>query len=64
MTTPKTVSILREDLDRIASAFHALALVVEHCDAVCAAHLATICERYVVDLLDESELSIDQREEV
>lgn len=62
MKTNETVSVLREDLDRMASAFGALAVVIEHCDVICAVHVARIFEHYACDMLDEIDRSLDQRE--
>lgn len=53
MKTNETVSVPREDLDRMASAFGALAVLIENGDTTCAAHAARIFEQYAFGVLDE-----------
>ena len=55
MKTNRTVPLPREELDRLASAFNAIAVVIEHCDSVCAGHVARIFEQYVYDAYDRAE---------
>lgn len=57
-----TVTVPCEDLDRMASAFGALAVLIENGDATCAAHAARIFEQYAFGVLDEVARRCDQSE--
>ena len=62
MQTNVTVTASREDLDRMASAFGALAVLIENGDTTCAAHAARIFEQYAFGVLDEVGRRCDQSE--
>lgn len=53
MQTNVTVTVSREELDRMASAFGALSVLIEDGDTTCAAHVARIFEQYAFGVLDE-----------
>lgn len=62
MTANPTVTISREDLDKIASGFTALKQVIVHCDSTCAEHVASIFEKFAFDLLDEVDRATPQHQ--
>jgi|GEM_PF-4221421 len=62
MKTNETVSVPREDLDRMASAFGALVVLIENGDTTCAAHTARIFEQYAFGVLDEVDRRGDRSE--
>ncbi len=61
MAANRTVTLSREELDRLTSAFSALPFIIEHCDSTCAGHVARIFEKYAFDVFDEADRA-DQTE--
>ncbi len=62
MTEIRIIALPREDLERMAAAFHALPVVIEHCDSRSAKHVAQIFEQNFIALLDEADGFTDQFE--
>ncbi|CAM5320685.1 hypothetical protein [Thauera mechernichensis] len=55
MDAEKTVTVPRDDLDSLASAFAAMRCIIEHCDATAARHAAEIFERHACEIIDEAD---------
>lgn len=55
ITAPRTVTLFYEDLERIASAFNAIPVLIKTCDATDASNVATIFERHIYTLLEEAD---------
>lgn len=55
MTNDATITLPRDDLDSMASAFTAMKCIIEHCDTTAARHVAEIFERHAFGILDEAD---------
>lgn len=64
MDSEKTVTVLRDDLDSLTSAFTALKYIIMHCDATAARHAAEIFERHACGIIDEADRAASVNTEV
>lgn len=62
MKIDETISVLREDLERLASAFNAMTVIIDRCDSTDACNVATIFERHIYALLDEADAAAHRHE--